>query len=28
VVIKRNPIPIGITYRRELAEKLRHLIKN
>jgi DNA-binding LytR/AlgR family response regulator len=22
VVIKRNPIPIGITYRRELAEKL------
>jgi DNA-binding LytR/AlgR family response regulator len=28
VVIKRNPIPIGITYRRELAEKLKHLIKN
>lgn len=28
VVIKRNPIPIGITYRRELADKLRHLIKN
>ncbi len=27
VVIKRNPIPIGITYRRELAEKLKHLIK-
>ena len=23
VVIKRNPIPIGITYRRELADKLR-----
>lgn len=28
VIIKRNPIPIGITYRRELAEKLKHLIKN
>ena len=28
VVIKRNPIPIGITYRRELGEKLKHLIKN
>jgi DNA-binding LytR/AlgR family response regulator len=28
VVIKRNPIPIGITYRRELAEKLKHLIRN
>ncbi|TRW23939.1 response regulator transcription factor [Flavobacterium zepuense] len=23
VIIKRNPIPIGITYRRELADKLR-----
>lgn len=28
VVIKKNPVPIGITYRRELAEKLKHLIKN
>ncbi|KGO91662.1 LytR/AlgR family response regulator transcription factor [Flavobacterium subsaxonicum] len=27
VLIKRNPIPIGITYRRELAEKLREVKK-
>jgi DNA-binding LytR/AlgR family response regulator len=27
VLIKRNPIPIGITYRRELAEKLRDVKK-
>jgi DNA-binding LytR/AlgR family response regulator len=28
VVIKRNPIPIGITYRRELVDKLKTFEKN
>lgn len=28
VVIKRNPIPIGITYRRELVDKLKAFNKN